>query len=50
MVEEWRGIISVLGFNDVENELSQLVKEVEQDGPWMRGGTSSSVIGYQASS
>ena len=46
LVKEWRGIVSVLRTNDVENELSQLVKEVKQDGPWVRGGTSSRVIGY----
>ena len=46
VVEEWRGILSILRIDDIENELSQLVKEVEQDGPWVRGGASSSVIGY----
>ena len=46
VVEEWREIFTVLGINDIENELSQLVNQVEQDGRWMRRGTSSSVIGY----
>ena len=33
VVEEGRRILSVWRADDVENELSQLVKEVEQDGP-----------------
>ena len=45
VVEEWRGILRVHGVDDVEDELSQLVKEVEQDGSWMRRGTSGGVIG-----
>ena len=46
VVEEWRGILSILRVDDIEDELSQLVEEVEQDGPWMRRGAFSSVIGY----
>ena len=28
-IEEWRGVLSILGVNDIENELSQLVQEIE---------------------
>ena len=46
VVEERRGIFSVLRVNNVEDELGQLDKEVKQDGPWMRRGATSSVIGH----
>ena len=45
VVEEWRRILSILRIDDIENELSQLIKEVEQNEPWVRRRASSSVIG-----
>ena len=46
VVEEWRGVLGIRRADDIEDELSQLVKEVEQDGPWMRREATSRVIGY----
>ena len=46
VVEKWRGVLRVQRVDDVEDELSQLVKKVEKDSSIMRKETSSSIVGY----